>query len=131
MQCKSTAMPLYMVKNVTYSSISNAENMIFFISLDFDTEFISWRQNSLVCKRQESDFIQSIGGVWNQFSQVNFFVSVQWIDNQFHHSIDFSLKLMFFSLFTDLFQFGYGQSINFDSFFLAFNNFIISPGIKP
>ena len=131
MQCKSTAMPLYRVENITYSSISDAENMIFFISLDFNTEFISGRQNSLVCKRQKSNFVQSIGGVWNQFSQVNFLVSVQWIDNQFHHSIDFSLKLMFFSLFTDLFQFSYRQSIDFDCFFLAFNNFIISPEIKP
>lgn len=42
--------------------------------------------------------IESIGSVWDQFTQENLLVTVQRIDDKFHHTADFGLEDLLFSL---------------------------------
>ena len=55
-------------------------------------------------------------------------ISVQRIDNQLHHSANFSLESVFLSLLSKFFHLSHIQTIQFDSFLLPLNSFIICLG---
>ena len=52
-------------------------------------------------------------------------ISVQRIDNQLHHSANFSLESVFLSLLSKFFHLSHIQTIQFDSFLLPLDSFII------
>ena len=66
---------------------------------------------------------------WKVLSNFSYLlISVQRIDNQLHHSANFSLESVFLSLLSKFFHLSHIQTIQFDSFLLPLNSFIICLG---
>lgn len=61
--------------------------------MDFDLQVGNVTKIVFVLHCKETNFIQSIRGIRNQFSQENLLVRVQRVDNELHHTADFSLEL--------------------------------------
>ena len=80
------------------ASVANGEHLALLVSLDADVQFgvLAASQLLLVGERHESNLVQGIRAVRDQFAQENILVRVQRVDDDVHQSRDLGLELKLF-----------------------------------
>jgi hypothetical protein len=87
---------LEMLFGHTNTSITNVEDVVVRVGSNFDCEFVGGIESRSVSEREETDLVESIGRVGNQFSEKDVFVFIKRVNNQFHHSVCLSTWLFNF-----------------------------------
>lgn len=64
------------------------QNKLQSIYLDADAHIFGSSQYIRISQREKTDLVQGIGTVGDQLSEEDFFVSVQRVDDQFHHTVN-------------------------------------------
>jgi hypothetical protein len=76
----------------TDTGVSEDQLFLFFVWDDIYSHIFHVLEGVWVCQRLVSDFVQSIGGVGDQFSEKDFFVGVKGVNDQGHQLGDFGLE---------------------------------------
>ena len=94
-------------------------------NLDADDEILMIAESGLVSEREESDLVESVGGVRDELTQEDLLVLVERVDDELHHAVNLSDELLLLGGVAQLFHLSHTQPVELDLFLLALHHFVV------